>query len=81
MASLMLRTGCDTDLFHDVAELAQGRGGRFYFLGAGASVMEEAIRIVRRHYPRLAIAGKSAWACLPHNPSRCATATGCAASA
>ena len=49
-----------TDLFHDVAELAQGRGGRFYFLGAGASVMEEAIRIVRRLYPGLAIAGNRA---------------------
>ena len=48
-----------TDLFHDVAELAQERGGRFYFLGAGASViMEEPIRIVPRLYPRLAIAGK-----------------------
>lgn len=96
-----------TDLFHDVAELAQERGGRFYFPGAGASVMEEAIRIVRRPYLRLAIAGSRAddftlanevtitdaidaarpdilWlgmACLPHNPSRCATATGCVASA
>jgi hypothetical protein len=68
--------------------------------------MEEAIRIVRRLYPRLAIAGNRAddftladeatitdaidatrpdcglaWAWLPHNPSRCATATGCVASA
>ena len=42
-----------TDLFDDVAELAQERGGRFYFLGAGASVMEEAIRIVRRLFPDL----------------------------
>ena len=49
-----------TGLFHDVAELAQGRGGRFYFLEAEASVMEEAIRIVPRLYPGLAIAGNRA---------------------
>ena len=46
-----------TDVFQDVAELMQGSGGRFYFLGATPAVMAQAVRNVRRRYPELMIAG------------------------
>jgi exopolysaccharide biosynthesis WecB/TagA/CpsF family protein len=46
-----------TDLFHDVARLAEREGTSFYLLGADAKVIERAVRNVRERYPRLAIAG------------------------
>ncbi len=46
-----------TDLFHDVARLAEARGASFYLLGGSANVIEQAVRNVRLTYPRLAIAG------------------------
>ena len=46
-----------TDLFHDVARLAEVEGSSFYLLGAEAGVMERAVGNIRERYPRLAIAG------------------------
>jgi N-acetylglucosaminyldiphosphoundecaprenol N-acetyl-beta-D-mannosaminyltransferase len=46
-----------TDLFHDVARLAETRGATFYLLGATRPTMEKALENVRQRYPRLAIAG------------------------
>jgi N-acetylglucosaminyldiphosphoundecaprenol N-acetyl-beta-D-mannosaminyltransferase len=46
-----------TDLFHDVARLAESRGATFYLLGATPEVIERAVRNVRSRYPRLTIAG------------------------
>jgi len=46
-----------TDLFHDVATLAQAQGASFYLLGASAAVIEKAVHNVRQRYPRLRIAG------------------------
>jgi N-acetylglucosaminyldiphosphoundecaprenol N-acetyl-beta-D-mannosaminyltransferase len=46
-----------TDLFHDVARLAEIRGASFYLLGATTAVIEKAVHNVRQAYPRLAIAG------------------------
>jgi N-acetylglucosaminyldiphosphoundecaprenol N-acetyl-beta-D-mannosaminyltransferase len=46
-----------TDLFHDVAALAQAEGASFYLLGASQTVIETAAHNVRRRYPRLAVAG------------------------
>jgi N-acetylglucosaminyldiphosphoundecaprenol N-acetyl-beta-D-mannosaminyltransferase len=46
-----------TDLFHDVARLAEARGASFYLLGGTAEVIEKAVRNVRQAYPRLMIAG------------------------
>jgi N-acetylglucosaminyldiphosphoundecaprenol N-acetyl-beta-D-mannosaminyltransferase len=46
-----------TDLFHDVAEVAQQRGVTFYLLGGTKAVMDAAVRRVRRHYPNLDIVG------------------------
>ena len=46
-----------TDLFHDVARLAEARGASFYLLGGSAGVIEKAICNVRQAYPRLTIAG------------------------
>lgn len=46
-----------TDLFHDIARLAEPRGASFYLLGATPEVIERAVRNVRSRYPRLAIAG------------------------
>ena len=46
-----------TDLFHDVATLAQGAGMTFYFLGATDEVLRRAIRQCRLLYPRLRIIG------------------------
>jgi exopolysaccharide biosynthesis WecB/TagA/CpsF family protein len=46
-----------TDLFHDVARLAQRRRARFFLLGATSSVVEEATHRIRAHYPDLELAG------------------------
>jgi N-acetylglucosaminyldiphosphoundecaprenol N-acetyl-beta-D-mannosaminyltransferase len=46
-----------TDLFHDVAKMAQERGIRFYLLGGTSSIMEHAVRRARALYPRLEIVG------------------------
>jgi N-acetylglucosaminyldiphosphoundecaprenol N-acetyl-beta-D-mannosaminyltransferase len=46
-----------TDLFHDVARLAESRGASFYLLGASADVIEKAVENVRQTYPQLTIAG------------------------
>jgi exopolysaccharide biosynthesis WecB/TagA/CpsF family protein len=46
-----------TDLFHDVASRAQAIGASFYLLGASESVLEAAVRNMRRAYPQLRIAG------------------------
>jgi exopolysaccharide biosynthesis WecB/TagA/CpsF family protein len=46
-----------TDLFHDVARLAEQTGHSFYFLGATAEENARALAHIRRLYPRLSIAG------------------------
>jgi N-acetylglucosaminyldiphosphoundecaprenol N-acetyl-beta-D-mannosaminyltransferase len=46
-----------TDLFHDVARLAEARGATFYLLGGTPEVMAAAVRKTQRRYPALAIAG------------------------
>ena len=46
-----------TDLFHDVARLAQKTGASFYLLGASAPAIEHAVVRVRALYPDLKIAG------------------------
>jgi len=46
-----------TDLFHDVAEVAQRRGARVFLLGAANAVVQDAVRRVRALYPDLAIVG------------------------
>ena len=46
-----------TDLFHDVARLAETCGATFYLLGGRPDVIATAARKVREQYPRLAIAG------------------------
>jgi len=46
-----------TDLFDDVAAIAETRGVSFYLLGAAGDVIERAARNVRNRYPRLALAG------------------------
>jgi len=46
-----------TDLFHDVARVAQQRGASFYMLGATKAVVNETIAQVRKLYPQLEIAG------------------------
>ena len=46
-----------TDLFHDVARLAEASGASFYFLGGTHAVVEKAVHNVRQLYPKLAIAG------------------------
>lgn len=48
---------CTTDLFHDVAQVAQRRGARVFLLGAVTSVVEQAARRVRALYPELHIVG------------------------
>jgi exopolysaccharide biosynthesis WecB/TagA/CpsF family protein len=48
-----------TDLFHDVARLAQETGHTFYLLGASPEENARAVATVRRLYPRLTIAGAS----------------------
>lgn len=46
-----------TDLFHDVAELAERAGLSFYLLGATPEGVARATSAVRRQYPELRIAG------------------------
>jgi exopolysaccharide biosynthesis WecB/TagA/CpsF family protein len=46
-----------TDLFHDVAKMAQERGTTFYLLGGTNSTIEHAVRRARMLYPRLDIVG------------------------
>jgi exopolysaccharide biosynthesis WecB/TagA/CpsF family protein len=48
-----------TDLFHDVARLAEVSGHSFYFFGATPEENARAVENVRRAYPRLSIAGAS----------------------
>jgi N-acetylglucosaminyldiphosphoundecaprenol N-acetyl-beta-D-mannosaminyltransferase len=46
-----------TDLFHDVAKMAQSRGATFFLLGATSSIIEQAVRQARTLYPGLKIVG------------------------
>lgn len=46
-----------TDMFHDVAVLAQASGTTFYLLGGTSAVIEQAVRRVRALYPALNIVG------------------------
>lgn len=46
-----------TDLFHDVARLAQESGQSFYLFGASEDEIQRAVANVRRLYPRLAVTG------------------------
>jgi exopolysaccharide biosynthesis WecB/TagA/CpsF family protein len=46
-----------TDLFHDIALIAQRRGARVFLLGGAKSVMDQATRRVRALYPELDIVG------------------------
>jgi exopolysaccharide biosynthesis WecB/TagA/CpsF family protein len=46
-----------TDLFHDVAALAQTCGATFYLLGATRECIEAAVRGTRARYPSLEIVG------------------------
>ena len=48
-----------TDLFHDVAKLAERSGHSFYLFGATPEENARALANVRRSYPRLNIAGAS----------------------
>ena len=48
---------CTTDLFDDVARLAQQRGARFFLLGATEPSIERAVQRVRMLYPDLELAG------------------------
>jgi N-acetylglucosaminyldiphosphoundecaprenol N-acetyl-beta-D-mannosaminyltransferase len=46
-----------TDLFHDVAKLAEARGTTFYLLGATDAIVELAVRRAQSLYPHLRICG------------------------
>lgn len=46
-----------TDLFHDVAKIAQERGTTFYLLGGANPIIEHAVRRAQSLYPRLKIVG------------------------
>lgn len=46
-----------TDLFHDVAELAEREGISFYLLGATEAANHQAVAAVQTRYPGLCIAG------------------------
>jgi N-acetylglucosaminyldiphosphoundecaprenol N-acetyl-beta-D-mannosaminyltransferase len=46
-----------TDLFHDVARMAEAAGATFYLLGGTRDVIKAAVANVRAMHPRLAIAG------------------------
>lgn len=46
-----------TDLFHDVARLAEHAGTSFYLLGGTPEVIKATVHNVTRDYPRLKIAG------------------------
>jgi len=47
-----------TDLFHDIARLAEHDGTTMYFLGASEEQNRRAVNEVRRMYPRLQIVGR-----------------------
>jgi exopolysaccharide biosynthesis WecB/TagA/CpsF family protein len=47
-----------TDLFHDVAQVAQPSGARMFLLGAAKSVMGRAVQRVKALYPHLIIVGQ-----------------------
>ena len=47
-----------TDLFHDVARVAQPSGARMFLLGAAKSVMSRAVQRVKALYPHLIIVGQ-----------------------
>jgi exopolysaccharide biosynthesis WecB/TagA/CpsF family protein len=47
-----------TDVFHDIAEVAQERGARFYFLGANEESNRAAVERVASLYPRLEVVGR-----------------------
>ena len=46
-----------TDLFHDIAAVAQHRGARFFLLGASKAVVDRTVQCVRTRYPDLEIVG------------------------
>jgi N-acetylglucosaminyldiphosphoundecaprenol N-acetyl-beta-D-mannosaminyltransferase len=46
-----------TDLVYEVAEIAEGRGASFYFLGATSEIVERAVKYMLSLYPRLRIVG------------------------
>jgi exopolysaccharide biosynthesis WecB/TagA/CpsF family protein len=48
---------CTTDLFHDVAAVAQQRGSGMFFLGAADSIVSQAARRAQSLYPDLDIVG------------------------
>lgn len=48
-----------TDLFHDVAQLAQEDGATFYLLGATEAENARAVAVVEALYPKLRIIGRS----------------------
>lgn len=48
-----------TDLFHDVAALAETSGTTFYFFGATAEQNARAVAVAHRRHPRLNIVGAS----------------------
>jgi exopolysaccharide biosynthesis WecB/TagA/CpsF family protein len=50
---------CTTDLFHDVAAVAQERGARIFLLGATDATVAEASRRARARHPDLNIVGHS----------------------
>lgn len=46
-----------TDLFHDVARVAQAKGAKFYMLGACENNINKAVAEVRKMYPDLDVVG------------------------
>jgi exopolysaccharide biosynthesis WecB/TagA/CpsF family protein len=48
-----------TDLFHDVAKLAEDTGTSFYFYGAAETENDKAVAAARKAYPRLNIVGST----------------------
>jgi len=48
-----------TDLFHDVAALAEAEGRSFYLFGATERENSKALAVIRARYPRLRILGRS----------------------
>ena len=46
-----------TDLFHDVARLAEEKGATFYLFGASEEENAKAVAVVRQAYPRLNVVG------------------------
>jgi len=46
-----------TDLFHDIARVAQRRGARVFLLGAAKSVVTKAVQRAKKLYPELNVVG------------------------